>query len=180
MPLILETPRLILRPFQPGDAQAFLGYRNDPEVARYQGWSVPYPEDQAVALCNDTADNEGRQPGEWIRLAMAPKAGGEIVGDVAARILSDARQAELGVTLSRAAQGQGYGFEALTVLIDYLFGPRNMHRLTANIDPANAASARLLRRLGFRHEGRWVDSLWFKGDYASEDWFAILQREWKK
>ena len=38
-PLQLETPRLILRHFQPSDLPTLLVYRNDPEVAKYQGWS---------------------------------------------------------------------------------------------------------------------------------------------
>jgi len=38
----------------------------------------------------------------------------------------------------------------------------------------------LLLRLGFRHEGRIIESLWFKGGWADEDWFALLQREWIK
>lgn len=30
-----------------------------------------------------------------------------------------------------------------------------------------------------RHEGRFVESLWFKGSWASEDWYAILRQEWQ-
>jgi RimJ/RimL family protein N-acetyltransferase len=39
----LETDRLRIRRFQDSDMESFLAYRNDPEVARYQGWDVPYP-----------------------------------------------------------------------------------------------------------------------------------------
>jgi len=46
-------------------------------------------------------------------------------------------------------------------------------------DPENTASGRLLRKVGMRHEGRFVESLWFKGGWASEDWYAILRQEWQ-
>lgn len=46
--LILETPRLILRPFQDSDLEPFVAYRSDPEVARYQGWEAPYSVESAM------------------------------------------------------------------------------------------------------------------------------------
>ena len=42
-PVLLQTPRLVLRPFAPGDEPAFAAYRSDPHVARYQSWDAPYP-----------------------------------------------------------------------------------------------------------------------------------------
>lgn len=47
MSLRLETPRLCLRPFQDADLEAFLAYRNDPAVARFQGWEMPYTREAA-------------------------------------------------------------------------------------------------------------------------------------
>ena len=48
MTLHLETERLILRQFKESDLEAFLAYRNDPEVARYQGWKTPYPREKPL------------------------------------------------------------------------------------------------------------------------------------
>jgi aminoglycoside 6'-N-acetyltransferase len=178
--LTLETHRLVLRHFEPADAVAFSAYRSDERIARYQGWNTPYSLEQAQGFIAEMQSAAGETPGRWLQLALAPKIGGPILGDVAFMILkNDPRQAEIGVTLAYSAQRQGYGREAVARLAAYLFDERGLHRLRANIDPANLASARLLRRLGFRYEGRWVESLWFKGRYVDEDWYALLKREWQ-
>jgi RimJ/RimL family protein N-acetyltransferase len=179
--LRFETARLILRSFEDRDAQAFADYRSDPEIARYQGWEAPYSLAQAIQFVEEMKIAQPGAPGKWHQLAMELKDTGQIAGDCAFQVLrEDARQAEIGITLARASQGQGYATESLTRLLDYLFNDLHMHRVRANIDPQNLASARLMERLGLRHEGRFIDSLWLKGEWRNEDWYAILRREWKK
>ena len=180
MNLPLLTSRLILRPFEPRDAAAFAQYRSDPEVARYQSWNTPYSLEQARRFIEALAVTQPGTPGEWFQVAIQRKDDGALLGDCAFTILAEnLRQAEIGFTLARAYQGQGYGTEAVRRLLDYLLGELGLHRVRANCDPQNTSSARLLQRLGFRHEGRWVESLWFKGRWASEDWYALLRREWE-
>ena len=100
------------------------------------------------------------------------------MGDVGVCIDADDRRAEIGFTLARQFQGQGYATEAVRCLIDTLFSSLGLHRISANIDPENFASAKLLQRVGMRHEGRFIESLWLKGHWVNEDWYAILRREW--
>jgi RimJ/RimL family protein N-acetyltransferase len=177
----LETPRLVLRTFEERDIVPFMRYRSDPEVARYQGWEAPYSYGQASQFVADMVAREPGVPGQWIQIALELKSSGEMIGDCAFYVLAeDSRQAEIGFTLARSHQGQGYGTEAITCLLDYLFGELNLHRVRANCDPENIASGRLLARVGMRHEGRFVDSLWFKGRWAGEDWYAMLRREWEQ
>jgi aminoglycoside 6'-N-acetyltransferase len=177
----LHSSRLLLRRFEERDALPFQRYRSDPEVARYQGWNVPYTLEQAQEfVAAELSTPVPRPKGQWLQLALAVRSTGEMIGDIAFyRLERDERQAEIGITLDRAHQGQGYASEAMTCLLEYLFGELGLHRVCANTDPRNTASARLLGRAGFRFEGRFVDSLWFKGEWASEDWYAILQREWE-
>jgi RimJ/RimL family protein N-acetyltransferase len=177
----LETRRLILRPFAYSDAEPFSGYRSDPVVAQFQGWEAPYSLEEAQRFIAEMQTTQPAAPGAWIQIALELKDSGEMIGDCAFHLLvEDSRQAEIGFTLSRPFQGQGYGSEAVTRLIEYLFTDLGLQRIRANIDPLNRASARLLEKVGMRFEGRWVESLWFKGTWASEDWYAILRREWIK
>jgi aminoglycoside 6'-N-acetyltransferase len=46
----LESARLIVRRFRPGDAAALAAYRSDPDVARYQSWTPPLSADAAAEL----------------------------------------------------------------------------------------------------------------------------------
>ena len=49
----LATERLVLRRFRPDDLDAFVAYRSDPGIARYQSWEAPYPPDQARQLLRE-------------------------------------------------------------------------------------------------------------------------------
>jgi len=179
MVLKLETERLILRTFEPGDVPAFAAYRSDPEVARYQGWSAPYSEEQAAAFVRAVRRVKPGAPGKWLQLAIQVKAGGGLAGDCAFCVQSgDPQQATIGLTLAQSFQGRGYGHEAMTRLLDYLFFELKLHRVRADCDVLNEPAYRSLEKLGLRREAHFVDNLWFKGGWASEYWYAILEREW--
>lgn len=178
-PLVLETQRLILRPFEDSDLEAFAAYRSDPEVARYQGWEAPYTLEQAAAFVAEMRETAPGTPGAWYQLAVERKGSPGLIGDCAFQLLARfPGQAEIGVTLAREHQGQGYAAEALACLLDYLFGELHLHRVVAACDVENHASARLLERIGMRREGHFVENLWFKGAWGSEYLFALLHREW--
>lgn len=180
MNLHLTTSRLTLRPFRLSDLPTFLAYRNDPKVARYQGWDIPYTPEQAKAFFTDMQQTQPGKPGEWYQLVIEHSASQVMLGDCAFYVLKDeSRQAEIGFTLAAAYQGQGYASEAVRRLLAYLFTELNLHRVRANCDPLNMASAHLLKSVGFRHEGHFVESLWFKGAWADEAWYGLLGREWQ-
>lgn len=68
-PLRLETPRLILRHFQASDVPTLLAYRNDPEVARYQGWSS-LTEAEAKAFIEAQRVRPVAAPHAWLQIAF--------------------------------------------------------------------------------------------------------------
>lgn len=177
----LETDRLLLRAFQLADAEGLAAYRSDPEVARYQSWEAPYSLAQAQALIGALPGVPLGRPGEWYQIALQLKSTGQLIGDCAFQVLADApQQAEIGFSLARAYQGQGFMTEAGRCLLAYLFGACALHRVRAFCDVENTASVRVLERLGMRRESHSIDSLWFKGRWASEYGYAILRQEWER
>jgi RimJ/RimL family protein N-acetyltransferase len=181
MDITLETPRLILRRFGDADLEHFLAYRSDPLVARYQGWREPYTREMAEEFIQEMKTRQPGEPGEWFQWAIELRHTGEMIGDCAFYLLSrDTRQAEIGVTLARPFQAQGYAQEAIRRLLSYLFDELNLHRVCANCDPENTPAWKNLERLGFRREGHFVENLLFKGRYADEYWYAMLRREWNR
>jgi RimJ/RimL family protein N-acetyltransferase len=177
----LETSRLILRNFETSDPEAFARYRSDPEVAKYQSWDTPHPLMKADAIDFIEAIKQVTPgvPGEWYQVAIEVKGTGETIGDCAFCVLAeDKQQAEIGFTLARTHQGKGFAKEAVMRLLEYLFVELNLHRVRANCDPANVASVKLLQRIGMRCEGHFIKSLWFKGEWTDELWFAILRERW--
>jgi len=175
----LDTERLRLRSFQDSDLDAFVAYRSDPDIARYQGWDAPYPVAQAREFIAKLTSLQPATPGEWYQIAIELKSNGRFIGDCAFCVLADdIHQAEIAFTLARAYHGQGYAMEAVTGLLDYLFGDLGLHRVRAICDAENRASAKLLERIGMRREGEFVENIWFKGRWGSEYWYAVLDREW--
>jgi RimJ/RimL family protein N-acetyltransferase len=173
----LLTSRLVLRRFQESDLEAFLAYRNDPEVARYQSWTSCSREEAEAILAGH---QEPGTPGEWTQIALERREAPGLIGDCALKVSADdPRQAEIGFTLARAWQGHGYGAEAVAALLGHLFGTLGLHRVIAVTDVENTASAALLERVGMRREGHLVENIWFKGAWGSEFLYAILEREWR-
>jgi RimJ/RimL family protein N-acetyltransferase len=175
----LVSDRLVLRRFAQRDVHAFVAYRSRPEVARFQSWDAPYPIAEGMAMISALLGEHPDTPGEWFQYAVALRSTGELIGDCAAKTdADDPRQAEIGFTFAPAHQGRGYATEAARALLAYLFGERAKHRVRACCDARNAASARVLERLGMRLEGRLRESTWMKGEWTDDLLFAMLDREW--
>lgn len=180
-----ETPRLIIRPFQESDLEAFCAYRSDPLVAQYQGWNAPYSLEYGKTFIDEMSKATPGAPDQWYQIAIqlkpaAPASPDPLIGDVAFHLKSDLRQAYIGFSLARPYQGQGYAHEAVTRLLVYLFDELKLHRVIATVDELNAPSIRLIERLGFRCEAHFIENDWFKGRWSSEFWYAMLEKEWRK
>jgi ribosomal-protein-alanine N-acetyltransferase len=70
--------------------------------------------------------------------------------------------------------------EGLARVVSEAFGPLGLHRLEANIQPANLASRRLVRRLGFRREGLSPRYLRVAGAWRDHERWAILRDDWRR
>ena len=176
----LRTARLVLRRFTAADLPAFVAYRSDPEIARYQGWEAPYPVERAQRMLAELALEHPDTPGRWFQFAVALAATDELLGDCGAFVpLDQPCQAEVGFTFAAAHQGRGYATEAVRRLLDYLFLDRAKHRVVASCDDRNARSAALLRRVGMRREGVLRQGVWAKGEWTDEELYAVLAQEWR-
>ncbi|MBI5760567.1 MAG: GNAT family N-acetyltransferase [Planctomycetales bacterium] len=178
-PLVLRSPRLILRSLRLEDSEPIAAYRSLPAVARFQSWDSFEPAD-AVRLVTSQAAVVPDTPGTWLQLALVLSESATVIGDCGIHFLEDApRQIELGITLAPTYQGRGLATEALGTVLEYAFDRLGKHRVIAVTDVENQAAASLFRRLGFRQEARFVEHVWFKEAWGSEDVFALLRREWQ-
>jgi RimJ/RimL family protein N-acetyltransferase len=173
----IVTERLRLRPFKPDDLPAFVAYRSQPDVARYQSWDTSFSMTDADRFLAEQEGLELGTPGAWVQLAAVDREAGTLYGDCAVRVDDD--QAEVGVTFAPEHQGSGLATEALAAVIAELFEQRGLHRVYAQADDRNTAVHRLLERLGFRCEARLVEADWFKGEWTTLRVYARLRREWQ-
>ena len=176
---LLASERLWLRRMERRDVPVLVAYRNDPDVARYQGWTSCTVDDAEAMLAHQRSLEPGT-PGAWFRWMLEEKATGAVVGDVAMCVeRDDERQARVGFTLAREHQRRGFAGEAVRALLGWAFGELGLHRVAAITDARNAAAAALLQRVGFRREAHFIQNAWYKGAWGDELLFAILQSEWR-
>ena len=162
--MLIDTERLHVRVFTLLDLPAFVAYRRDPEVARYQSWSPDYSEERGREfIARATESILGSE--QWVNLAVELKATGELIGDVGLRC--GANEAELGFTFSRLQQGKGFAREAVSAVIDHAFARLGLTRVIAVVDARNESAERLLRGLSFVVRERAV-GVAFKGELCDE------------
>ncbi len=175
----IRTRRLLLRRLRAEDAEALFHYRSDPDVSRYQNWD-PQDVEEIRGFIREQSSVEVDTPGTWCQMGIYLLDSETLAGDCGLHFPEGRDfEVELGITLAPAFQGKGYAAETLIAVIDVLFELFGKHRVTASLDPRNLASARLLERVGLRREAHFRKSLWFKGEWADDILFAILEEEWQ-
>ena len=177
-PTVLATERLLLRRLVAPDAAALFDVFSDPEVMRYwssAAWSAMEQADQYII-----AADEGLARGDNLRLGIEVAAGGQLIGQITLHGFSQQnRRCDVGYALGRAHWGHGYLGEALAAMLDHGFSELDLNRVEADIDPRNAASAKALERMGFRHEGlmreRWIVA----GEMCDTAFYGLLKSDWE-
>ncbi len=169
----LQGERVVVRPLTADDVVFLLAYRNDPVVARYQGWPLPFTDEHAAEFVN----NPGilGDPG-WLQRGIYLREG-RLIGDVG--VWTGDGEAEVGITLAPDMRGRGYAAEALRLVLDHLFGDLGLHRVVAEADPRNTAVLRLLAGLGFRREGTRAAAYPGRDGWADSVDLALLRSEWE-
>ena len=176
VPLLpIRTERLDIRMMRPSDSESLAAYRNDPDVARHQGWPLPYHSSHASAMLADQADLTDVPPTGWVQLAV--ERNGVMIGDLAVTLVADGRVAEVGYTFATAHHGRGYATEALGGLVDRLFAASDVHRVVAHLDPANTPSLRVLERLGFVVEGLARRAELVRGTWVDDLTYSLLRED---
>jgi [ribosomal protein S5]-alanine N-acetyltransferase len=176
--LRLETPRLVLRAFRHADAADLFSVFSDPEVFRYipvGGWKHVDEAHQRIAR-----DVDKMAAGDYIRLAIERWEDARVLGEVLLfNFAKESRRAELGYALARAAWGFGFASEALAPMVAYGFEHLDLNRIEAVINPVNTASAHVLTRLGFQHEGTQRERYVERGETSDGGLYGLLRREWQ-
>lgn len=176
--LPITTDRLLLRPHRMDDLDDLVVFHSDPEVVRHVPWPVRDRAATEETLQVKLTQTELLAHGQWLVLAVELLSTGTVIGEVLLKWASEG-QGEVGFAFGRDHQGQGYATEAATAMLRLGFDALGFHRITAVCIEENSASARLLARLGMRQEARLVDNVLFKGAWATQLVFAMLEDEWR-
>jgi RimJ/RimL family protein N-acetyltransferase len=173
----LATKRLRLRQFHARDLEGLHACFGDAEAMRY--WNTP--------ACKSEADT-GRwlkyfakttSPYDHLAWAVAERRSDRCIGMVNYHNRSAPHgHLEIGYILTPLKQGQGLGTEAVAALVAYCLDKIGVHRIEALIRPDNAASIKLVQRLGFQCEGGPLRDRWRRdGRYMSVMMYALIAGE---
>ena len=183
LPVTLTTARLRLRHVQERDRDAYYAIFSDPLVMRYYSGSAWTELSQASeAIARAIADYAS---GDGLRFAIERIDGdgagaAAMVGTISLHhFFAQNRRCEVGYAMASAHWGQGFLGEAMQAVVDHAFGALDMNRIEADIDPRNAASSKVLLRVGFEKEGfmpeRWI----VNGEVCDTDFYGLLRRTWE-
>lgn len=173
----IPTKRLIIRRLQDDDLDVLVAYRSLPEVAWMQLWDS-YDHQQGRKLIEACKAIEPFTPGDSFQFGVEHRESGTLIGDLYFKLNQTGQEAEIGYTFDPRFQGQGLATEAVRALVDYAFTKKGLHRIFGISDPRNTPSIRLMERLGMRQEAHFRKNLWFKGEWADDVVFAVLDEEW--
>lgn len=177
---VLETPRLVLRPPEVDDAPHLYALLAGPErLPVTAGLRWDGPDDLAVIddwvrrfRTNSFADGGHH----WV---IVDRAGGRPIGAIGTRPTEERGRADVGFWLGRAYWGRGLMTEAVDRLVRHDFETLGMYRVEAEVFTNNRASAAVLRKVGFRHEGTVRSAYRKRGSFVDVDLFGLLLTEWR-
>ncbi|MFE1768821.1 GNAT family N-acetyltransferase [Streptomyces angustmyceticus] len=176
----IRTERLDLRPVTPDDLPAIHAYQRRPEVCRYLYWGPLDEAGSRASVAAKAARTTLRESGDLLQLAVVVRESNTLVGDVTfVWRSSEHRQGGIGYVFHPDHAGHGYATEASRALLELGFEELHLHRIQAELDGRNTASARLLERLGMRREGHLRENEFLDGEWADEVVYAMLAREWR-
>jgi len=163
---LIVTPRLRLRHARPDDLAAMHDILSDPRATRW--WSTP-------------PHGTLEQTRDWLEAMTAGNAAGsdDFVIEREGLVIGKAgfwRLPEVGYILHPDHWGLGLATEAVSVSVDHVFRTRAVDVLTADVDPENAASIRLLKRLGFVRTGSAERTWNVGGEWKDSLYYALTRR----
>lgn len=159
---MIVTDRLILRRARMDDLADVHAMLSRPEAMRY--WSTPEHETLEESR-KWLAGMVAGAPGEDDFLIERQ---GRVIGKAGAWSLP-----EVGFLLHPDHWGKGLAHEAMVAVITHLFATHDVQELTAEADPRNVASLRLLRRLGFVETGRAERTLQWRDEWCDSVYLAL-------
>ena len=176
---MLIGKRLRLRAIEKEDLPRFVAWLNDPEVARHLSFLTPMSLRQEEKwyeriLQQDSAD----QP---LVIERDSPQGWTPIGNISFTTIDWVnRCAELGIFIGeKASWNQGYGREAIEMLLQYGFNTLNLNRIFLRVDETNPGAIRCYEHAGFILEGRLRQAKFEDGHYIDHLLMSVLRSEWQ-
>jgi ribosomal-protein-alanine N-acetyltransferase len=176
-PPVLHSARLIVRPYQEADAPLLFPLVSNPNSTRYTLWEHHKSLDDTLFFVRDYAQSRYAEGvPEPMAVAFKDDQEGKPIGSVGCYWFSQPNHAmELGYWLAEKYWGQGLMAEACQLLVSYCFATFEVQRIQARVIEGNAASVRVLEKIGFGYEGTLRSAILRRGRFEDVLIFSNLK-----
>ncbi|RFS26858.1 N-acetyltransferase [Chitinophaga silvatica] len=173
---VIQTGELILRPIEEKDTAALFRLFSDEEVTRFMDIDAFVNVSEATHIIQFFRESLEKEEG--MRWAITIEGRNELIGTCGYHRISKTHyKAEIGYDLLPMYWGKGIMTEAINGMLAYGYEDMQLNRIEAFVDPANLASSRLLRRLGFEYEGFLRDAFFEKNKFVDAELYSRLRRD---
>jgi len=173
---MLKSERLTLRKISRDDLANYLVWFNDPEVNRHLLTFIVFNMDDEVAWY----EAQQKDP-NTLNLAIILNHNHKHIGSIGlSEINHRTQQAQLGIAIGEKQYwGQGYGREAIKLLLEFGFLELNLHRIALQVDASHIAAQHCYQHCGFVEEGRLRDAIFRRGQFEDQLIMSILRPEFQ-
>jgi RimJ/RimL family protein N-acetyltransferase len=178
LPLPIETARLVIRRFAPGDWKDLIELTAAEELFQFTE-GRPLEEEEVLHWLESDAHVKLTTPNQYFYLALETRDPVKLIGYIGL-LHTDPQQfqAALNIFVNKAHQRQGFALEALDAVLGFCFEAIKLHRIAVSCDSRNTAARGLFEKLGLRREGEFIQDHQLHGEWANTLWYAALREEY--
>ena len=171
---MIRGKRVSLRAIERDDLPRYVAWLNDPEISYHLATFLPFNLEDEI----DWYDRQ-RNDGSTQNFAIMLNDGAQHIGAIGLMGIDHREQrAELGIFIGDKSQwGQGYGREAIRLLLAFGFSELNLHRIFLRVDASHTPAIRCYVRSGFIEEGRLRDGVYRHGHFEDVLIMSVLRPE---
>ena len=151
----INTPRLVLRPYETHDIEALHNILSDNKTMSF--WPAPFTIEQTSRWIERSS--KSYRENQFGRFAVELKESGKLIGDCGILLseLDGKQENDLGYIIHGNYWGRGYGTEAARASLDYAFKKLGLSRIAANMDVNNLASIKVAEKIGMKKEKEYLN-----------------------
>jgi RimJ/RimL family protein N-acetyltransferase len=174
---MIKGERITLRAIEREDLDRYVAWFNEPEVLHHLALYLPINHDDEVEWYEAQRNDATTQ-----NFAIVLKQEYRHIGSIGLmRINHREQNAELGIAIGDKTQwGQGYGQEAIELLLKYSFEEMNLHRIFLLVNATNTRGIRCYEKCGFVKEGQLRDAVYHNGRFEDQLIMSVLRSEYLK
>jgi len=169
---ILESKRLILRPFNIKDVEDVFLYASDDIVTKFLRWPTHVSIGETEEILKKSFINKA---GIY---AIELKNKNKCIGCIELRVCEKHDKASFGYVLNREYWNNGYMTEALEAILSLSFSKLKLNRVESTHYVGNEGSGRVMEKCGMKYEGKGLQEVKVKGKYYDVIHYAILRKNW--